>query len=151
MAGTARVYLDTCALTRLFDQASQSRIRLESQAVEEFFLILFEEKSKWVTSEVIEAEILNNPDNNTSAKTMRLLGAASERIVLSDAAFHRAEVLERLGYGAFDALHLACAEQAAVDVLLTTDDRFIRQVHRGLGKPAVQVENPVHWMRKFVP
>ncbi len=151
MAKMPRVYLDTCALTRLFDQAPQSRIRIESHAVEDFFLLLFQEKSKWVSSEVIEAEILNNPDSGTRSRILRLLGAASERVILGDAAFHRAEVLEKLGYGAFDALHLACAEQAVVEVLPTTDDRFIRQARRGLGRPAVQIENPVDWVRKVKP
>ncbi len=151
MAKTARAYLDTCALTGLFDQASHARISLEAQAVEEFFALVFRERAKWVSSEVIEAEILNNPDSNTRSRTFQLLHAASERIVLSETAFHRAEILEKLGYGAFDALHLACAEQASVDVLLTTDDRFIRQVHRGLGTPAVRVENPVNWMKKSMP
>jgi predicted nucleic acid-binding protein len=47
--------------------------------------------------------------------------------------------LEALGYGALDALHLASAEQALVDVLLTTDDRFIRQAERRLGKPTIRV------------
>jgi hypothetical protein len=57
--------------------------------------------------------------------------------------------LEALGYGAFDALHLACAEQATVDVLLTTDDRFIKQVARRLGKPTIRVLNPVNWMQEM--
>jgi hypothetical protein len=48
-------------------------------------------------------------------------------------------------------LHLACAEQAQVDGLLTTDDRFIRRVHRGLGDSAIRVENPVNWRRGFTP
>ena len=29
-----------------------------------------------------------------------------------------------LGFQAFDALHIACAERAGAEVLLTTDDRF---------------------------
>jgi predicted nucleic acid-binding protein len=57
--------------------------------------------------------------------------------------------LEALGYGAFDALHLACAEQATVDVLLTTDDHFIKQVARRLGKPTIRVLNPVNWMQEM--
>jgi len=48
-------------------------------------------------------------------------------------------------------LHLACAEQAQVDVLLTTDDRFLRRVQRGLGNSAIKVENPVNWSRGFTP
>jgi predicted nucleic acid-binding protein len=54
-----------------------------------------------------------------------------------------------LGYGAFDALQFACAEQAAVDVLLTTDDRFIKQVGRRLGKPTIRVLNPVNWVQEM--
>jgi hypothetical protein len=60
----------------------------------------------------------------------------------------RARALEALGYGAFDALHLACAEQAAVDVLLTTDDRFIKQALRSLGNPTIQVSNPLKWLQE---
>ena len=52
------------------------------------------------------------------------------------------------GYGAFDALHLACAEQGFVDAFLTTDDRLIRQVGRGLGKPTMRVLNPVNWVQE---
>jgi hypothetical protein len=64
---------------------------------------------------------------------LELLASSTERIILTEEAFQRAENLETLGYDAFDALHLACAEQAQVDELLTTDDRFIRRVQRGLG------------------
>ena len=80
-----------------------------------------------------------------------LLASSAERIILTDAAFQRAEDLEKLGYGAFDALHLACAEQAQVDGLLTTYDRFIRLFQRRLGKSAIQVENPVNWSGGFTP
>ena len=46
---------------------------------------------------------------------------------------------------AFDALHIACAERAAVDVLLTTDDRLRRRAQREASKLAVRVENPAKW------
>jgi predicted nucleic acid-binding protein len=82
---------------------------------------------------------------------LELLASTADRMILTDEAFRRADFLEKLGYGAFDALHLACAEQAQVDVLLTTDDRFIRRVRRGLGNSAVTVENPVNWRRGFTP
>jgi hypothetical protein len=51
--------------------------------------------------------------------------------------------------GAFDALHLACAEQAMVDVLLTTDDRFTHQAGRLLGNPTIRVLNPVNWLQEL--
>jgi len=58
----------------------------------------------------------------------------------------RADELTALGYGAFDALHTACAEALLADHLLTTDDRFLRKAARHIGKPGVRVLNPVNWL-----
>src|SRR5438552_14675416 len=52
------------------------------------------------------------------------------------------------GYGVFDALHLACAEAARVDVMLTTDDSFVRKASRGDGRPRVAVRNPLSWSQE---
>ena len=106
---------------------------------------------RWVSSEVLEAEILNNPYSDKRPEVLELLALSTERIIVTDEGFQRADALEMLGHGAFDALHLACAEEAQVDGLLTTDDRFIRRVQRGLGNSAIRVENPVNWRRGFAP
>lgn len=151
MSRIPRVYLDACALIRLFDEESQARVRAESHAVEEFFTRVFQGTVRWVVSEVLEAEVLNNPYSDKRPEVLELLALSTERIILTDDAFERAAFLEELGHGAFDALHLACAEQAQVDALLTTDDRFIRRVQRGLGNSAIRVENPVNWMKGFTP
>src|ERR1700694_5803636 len=50
--------------------------------------------------------------------------------------------------GAFDALHLSSAEFGDANVLLTTDDRFIKRAARGVGSPRVRVVNPVTWVRE---
>jgi hypothetical protein len=60
----------------------------------------------------------------------------------------RAEFLTRLGFGGFDALHLACAERAA-DMFLTTDDGLMRRAQRSAASLRVRVENPVSWYREF--
>jgi predicted nucleic acid-binding protein len=60
-------------------------------------------------------------------------------------------LLERAGYGAFDALHLAVAEEFGADALLTTDDQFLKQAKRGLGKPATVVVNPLNWVQARKP
>ena len=151
MVRIARLYLDTCALVRLFDQRNQVRVRAEAHAIEDFFSFVFQGSVRWVISEVLEAEIAGNPDEGMRSEALQLLAATKERVVLSEDAFQRAGDLENLGYGAFDALHLACAEQAQVDGLLTADDRFIRLVRRGLGNPGIRVENPLDWRRGFTP
>jgi predicted nucleic acid-binding protein len=144
-----RVYLDACALNRLFDDRRYSRIRQEAIEIVGFFGLLKAGRIEWISSEVLEAEILRNPNGVQRAEILELLRAATARIVCDERTFQRAEVLEKLGYGSFDALHLACAEQVGVDCLLTTDDRFLRQVRRGLGTSRIAVRNPVNWTKEF--
>ncbi len=49
-----------------------------------------------------------------------------------------------------DAIHLACAESAEVDVFLTTDDRLLKKAKR-IGKILkVRVANPVHWLMEVL-
>ena len=121
-----RIYLDACALNRLFDDRRQTRVRTELDAVENCLALFLEKRVDWLTSEVLEAEILNNPNPESRLEALKLISLSTAHVIATDAAFRRAELLEKLGYGAYDALHLACAEEAKADCLLTTDDRFIR-------------------------
>jgi predicted nucleic acid-binding protein len=102
-----------------------------------------------MASVVLEAEVRRNPNGAARNDALRLISLAGELLRPHRVSIERARALEVLGYGVFDALHLACAEQAAVDVLLTTDDRFIKQVGRRLGKPTIRVLNPVNWVREM--
>jgi predicted nucleic acid-binding protein len=107
-----------------------------------------EGEAEWKASVVLDAEIRRNPDGAGRNDALKLLSLAGEFVRPHRVSLERAGALEAIGYGAFDALHLACAEQAAVDALLTTDDRFIGRAGRRLGKPTVPVLNPVNWLRK---
>lgn len=53
---------------------------------------------------------------------------------------------ERLGFKAADALHVAAAEDAQVDVLLTCDDRFCRTARRNAKHLRTRVRNPLNWL-----
>ncbi|CCI01649.1 hypothetical protein [Microcystis aeruginosa] len=39
----------------------------------------------------------------------------------------RSQEIEDLGFDLYDSFHIACAEYARIDVLLTTDDRLLRK------------------------
>ncbi|NHZ72299.1 MAG: PIN domain-containing protein, partial [Aquificales bacterium] len=57
-----KIYLDVCCLNRPFDDQSQERIRLESEAI---LLILKRIKAgdwKWVSSPVVMTEIRQTPN-----------------------------------------------------------------------------------------
>ena len=148
---TMRIYLDTCALNRLTDDQSQMRIRLEAEAIELFFLHLQTDKATWIGSSVLEMEIRRNPDVQSREDALSMLSFASEFHRPNVKVADRARFLNVLGYGKIDALHLAIAEYAKVDLLLTTDDRFRRQAGRGLGNPLIRVANPLDYLQEVKP
>jgi predicted nucleic acid-binding protein len=143
-----RIYLDACCLNRLTDDQSQSRIAEEAEAVEKILRLLRDGKIEWLSSTVLKAETSNNPDVERRYEAEVLLSLATDTISPDGQIIRRATELEAAGYGAFDALHLSSAEAGMVDVLLTTDDRFIRRAARAVGSPCVRVLNPVEWLRE---
>jgi hypothetical protein len=138
-------YLDLCCLNRPFDDQHQPRVRLEAEAVLGLIQLARLGELGWIGSDVLDLESSRNPDTDKRGKVEVLLGAATSTITAGAHARERGRELQALGFTAFDALHIACAERAAVDVLLTTDDRLWRRAQRETGKLAVRVENPAKW------
>ena len=142
-----KVYLDACCLNRLTDDQTQRRIREEAEAVERILRRMHAGEVQWISSEALTDEINRNPNKERRLENAALLNLAGETIQVDQLTASRAKNLEASGYGAFDALHLACAEAAQVDVLLTTDDGFVRKASRRDGNPRVPVRNPVSWSK----
>lgn len=69
-------------------------------------------------------------------------------VALTAAIVERGEVLEATGFKSYDALHIACAEEAGAEALLTTDDRMLRLARRVQGSLRVRVANPVEWLQE---
>lgn len=55
-----------------------------------------------------------------------------------------------LGFRTYDALHLACAEQATVDIFLTTDDHVLRIATRHTAQLQVRVADPLAWLLEVI-
>jgi len=148
MGARVRIYLDACCLNRLTDDQSQPRIAEEAEAVEQILRLLGAETIEWLSSAVLQAETANNPDTDRRYEVEVLLLLATDTIPLDSQIIQRAKELEAVGYGAFDALHLSTAEAGNAQVLLTTDDRFIKRAARAVGSPRIRVLNPVEWLRE---
>jgi len=151
MALLPRIYLDACALSRLTDSPVQLRIVLEGAAVEKILLQARSGGLDWVASSFLAVELMRIPDAQRRANLLALLGLASRIQHQSPAIAARGKQLHALGYGRFDALHLAAAEEARCDWLLTTDDRFLRKAARGTGQPSVRVRNPLDYLKAVGP
>jgi len=135
-------------LNRLTDDQSQSRIRNEAAAVDGILRLVGEGKVTWVSSTALEVEISRNPDRDRRHDVASLLVFANEVVVPRTHASERARFLQELGFGTFDALHLASAEQGRVDVLLTTDDDLMRRAGRHGSELRIRVQNPVSWYQE---
>jgi predicted nucleic acid-binding protein len=142
-----KVYFDACCLNRLTDDQTQLRIRREADAVEQLLRQVQAGELQWISSDALADEIERNPDAVRRLENAALLATAYESVAVDDRIAGRAADLQRAGYGAYDALHLACAEAARVDVLLTTDDAFLQKASRRDGQPRVAVSNPISWSK----
>lgn len=123
------------------------RIHLEAEAVKLILARIENGEFLWVSSEVVDDEIARNTDSDRTLKAQMLAKHAALKISLTEAETARAIALEELGFAPFDALHLACAESAATDVFLTTDDKLLKRTARFLSQLGVRVENPLKWLQ----
>jgi len=141
----AKVYLDTSAYNRPFNDQTQPKIFLELQAVV-IILQLVETKSvDLVSSSVLEYENSRNPYPLKQSAINRYLQMAGLRQEVDEAIRQRAEQLEHNGLKAVDALHVACAEAVSSDYFITCDKRLI---NRCLGL-RLKVLNPVDFVLKI--
>lgn len=145
-----RIYLDVCCLNRPFDDQSQERIRLESEAVKLVLDLVAKDLHAWISSEAVEYEVSRHPNEEQRTNVQVLVAQASERLSLDTQAATRAAQLQSAGIPPMDAVHLAVAERHGCDVFLTTDDTLLRRVAR-LGKRLeLRVANPVQWIAEVL-
>jgi hypothetical protein len=75
-----QIYLDLCCLNRPLDDQSQTRVRLESEAIGLILEQCGQGKHQWVSSEALEFEAARNPDEEQRRRVLAILQHAAERI-----------------------------------------------------------------------
>jgi len=105
-----KIYLDNCVLNRPFDDQSQERIRLETEAVILLLSHLERKEWTWLGSQALELEIDKTPDAEQQSRLRRVTEFIGLKIEIGEKELERANELQKLGFVGFDAVHLACAE-----------------------------------------
>jgi len=138
-----RLYLDVCCLSRPFDDQSQDKVRLETEAI--IGILQRCENIEWelVGSDIIKLEIEKNQDYVKKQKVLLLYKGIAEEIKYNAQIRIRAAQLRENGAKLLDSLHLASAEYAEVDVFLTTDARLLKFAVRS--DLRIRIENPVNY------
>jgi predicted nucleic acid-binding protein len=141
-----RIYLDVCCLNRPFDDQRQERVRLETEALVIVFDRCASGEWQWVSSDQVNLEIRRTLDRERRERLQLAASNATEVVAVEPRHFERATQLVALGFRPADALHLACAEAAGVDIFLTTDDQLLRRSERSSAQLSVRVANPLQWV-----
>jgi hypothetical protein len=139
-----KVYMDVCCLCRPFDDRTQDRIRIESEAV---LTILGRCNEDWILvgSEAIDFELSAVMDQKKRTDALILASLAKEKITIDKRIIKRASELEKLGFKTMDAAHISCAERAA-DIMFTVDDDVLRVARIKRNQISIEIENPLRWL-----
>jgi hypothetical protein len=145
-----RLYLDICCLKRPFDDQTQPRIRMESEAVLGL-LALRPGRAQFLRSRAHDLENDQNPVAWRAARVREWLATQPLIETPREALLARTRELVERGFGAFDALHLASAESAMASAFLSVDDRLIAAAKRSEAFLKVVAREPVGFLREVVP
>ena len=145
-----RIYLDVCCLNRPFDDQSHMRIHLESEAILAIIRQVEFGAWTWISSDAVAYEIYKTPNEERQERLWLLEQKANERIELTECIFQQAATIQKLGFTEYDALHLAFAITAQVDVLLSTDDKLIKKAIKHQATLKLKVANPLAWLQEVL-
>lgn len=143
------IYMDNCCFNRPYDDLSQDKVRLESEAV--LTIIDHCERDIWdlCGGDVLYDEIDRMDDPVKKEKVLTLYSYTTVDIEISDSIISRAnELMQMVNIQPFDALHLASAEEGKADIFLTTDRKLLNVSKRV--ETSVRVTNPAIWIMEVL-
>lgn len=136
------IYLDNCCYNRPFDDQTQERIHLESEAILTIFQRGQEGIYKIVGSSILELEMERMKDVVKKQRVKDLYKVAVIHVYYTEEIKKRSQEIMKLSkIRTFDSLHLAAAEEVKADVMLTTDDKLEKMAEKLELK--VRVMNPL--------
>lgn len=145
-----RIYLDNCCYNRPFDNQNQTRIRIESEAILEILKICeYEKEFELIARPILQLEIDNTLNVDKREKVMSLYSLASLEIPFTASVKQRAKELCSISkIKNMDSLHIAFAESGFADIMLTTDDKLIKECSNL--NLSIKVINPVIFLLNYV-
>ncbi len=143
------IYPDSCIYGRQQDDQTQPDIKAETMAIGGIIEICNIAGHIFIGSTHVEHEILaNNNAKDRKAAWKLFKSTVMYSVNLTAADFIRAHLgFMKQGLSKGDSLHLAAAESAGADVLLTVDKDFIR-IAANLNMSKVKVLNPFNLLQE---
>ena len=145
------LYLDMNIYNRPFDDQSQMRIRLETTAITMIFALIEQGIFSACWSFVLDYENSRNPFAERRTLVQHLAQVCEATVEPDEQIRELAQSFtQNHQVRGRDALHLACADRAGCNYLVTCDDRLISQAKRlrETGVLTVSVINPIDLLRE---
>ncbi|MDR0305407.1 MAG: hypothetical protein LBI42_01070 [Chitinispirillales bacterium] len=138
-----KIYLDTCCYCRPFDESDQDKIVNERAAIAAILNPLMD--FDILGSLAVKVEF-NRISDSIKREDVELLynSVVSAHLPYTLNIKKRADALTAIGVGKYDSFHIAFAESAKADYLLTVDKKFVNKSNNL--KVSVKVINPLDFI-----
>ena len=142
-----KIYLDNCCFNRPFDDQSQIRIRLESEAKLKIQEEIRSGKFQLVWSYILDYENNQNPYQERKVRIKRWKGYAISDIEETSELIETASLLNKKGIQKIDSLHIACAILSKCEYFLTTDDKILRRAKQ---INDINIDDPIGFIKEVL-
>lgn len=137
-----RLYLDNCCFNRPFDDQSQMRVRLETEAKLAIQSEVRDGLVELAWSYLLDYENSANPSEERRESIARWQQLAVINTAQSEEILDLAHAIHQEGLRELDALHLAAAISLECDIFLTTDDGILKRREKLSG---IRILNPIDY------
>ncbi len=137
-------YLDNCCLNRPFDDQTQLRIKLESEAKLKIQEEIRAGKLQLAWSYILDYENSKNPFQEREIRVDGWKKYAVQSIQENKELLGKASSLNQIGLQKIDSLHIACAVFSECEYFLTTDDQILKRADE-IGD--VNVTDPIAFIK----
>ena len=143
-----KVYLDNCCFNRPFDDQSQLRVRLETEAKLKIQEEVRAGNLKLAWSYILDYENSKNPYEERKFRIRGWEKYALTYIEENAEVIEKANLLNRKGFKKLDSLHIACAIISKCDYFLSTDDKILNLSKALVGK--IKVTDPIVFIKEVL-
>jgi hypothetical protein len=143
-----KIYPDNCCFNRPFDDQSQIRIRIETEAKLNIQENIRSGKFQLVWSYILDYENNKNPYSDRKAQIVRWKKYAIADIEENSQLIEQANFLNQFGFQKIDSLHIACAIATLCDYYLTTDDKILNKSKK---IATIKITDPIGFIKEALP
>ncbi|GAB6888954.1 PIN domain-containing protein [Desulfothermus okinawensis JCM 13304] len=141
-----KLYLDNCCFNRPFDDQSQIRIRLETEAKLKIQEEIRSGRFQLVWSYILDYENNKNPYKERRIRIEKWKLYAVEDIEESPQLIETAKKVNGKGFQKVDSLHIACAIIGRCEYFLSTDDHILKKANL---LTQIKINDPIGFIKEI--